>query len=340
MCPNWNIGGGVAGYSAIEVWDAAELDARSRISRRLPPPNDVHSYVLRDPAPRPGQQFWLTRHVIHQLGDLQLSRVSDRLGTRIRIGDPGMDYHCFVLPRAGRMSILQPGTADATEVHGIEGAIHRGRPGTQATTADGTVRLNLWVSTLRLEATLASCLQGTLRAPLTFTPRLDWSRGCGAALRRLVLHLAEELAAGGGIAGNPAAVAAFTDLFIHTALRGLPHNYSERLAHGAAGPTPRILRRAEEYLREHAAEPVRMEQVAQAAGCSLRTLQLAFRRFRESTPHAALRDARLDGARRDLASGNDSVAVVSRRWGFTNAGRFTAAYLRRFGERPVPAARR
>ena len=88
-------------------------------------------------------------------------------------------------------------------------------------------------------------------------------------------------------------------------------------------------------MRAHAESPLRMVDVAAAAGCSLRTLEASFRRAKGMTPIAALRAVRLDEARSALQRGGaGSVALVARRYGFTNAGRFAAAYLERFGEHP------
>lgn len=95
-------------------------------------------------------------------------------------------------------------------------------------------------------------------------------------------------------------------------------------------------------MRANAAVALRMEQVANAAGCSVRTLGAVYRRFRDTTPLAALHAIRLDQARealsRDAADG--SIIEVARRFGFTNSGRFNAAYSRRFGERPKETIRR
>ena len=111
----------------------------------------------------------------------------------------------------------------------------------------------------------------------------------------------------------------------------------DRVVGDPAGP-----RRAEEFMRANATVPIRMEDVAAAAGCSIRTLDAVFRRFRDTTPLAALHAIRLEQARAELSHGANSMSVVeiARSYGFTNAGRFAAEYRRRFGESPVETARR
>ena len=63
-------------------------------------------------------------------------------------------------------------------------------------------------------------------------------------------------------------------------------------------------------MRAHGAEPIRMEHVAAVAGCSLRTLEAVFNRFRDQTPLAALHRIRLDLVRDELAN-RSTEAVVS-----------------------------
>jgi transcriptional regulator GlxA family with amidase domain len=58
---------------------------------------------------------------------------------------------------------------------------------------------------------------------------------------------------------------------------------------------PGYVRRTEKFTRAKAVVPIRMERVATAAGCSIRTLIAVFRQFRETTPLAALHAIRLEG---------------------------------------------
>jgi transcriptional regulator GlxA family with amidase domain len=127
---------------------------------------------------------------------------------------------------------------------------------------------------------------------------------------------------------------------VHTALRGLPHNYAERLARQRDGALPACVQRAEAYFRSHAHQVVLMEDVAAAARCSVRALQRAFRRFRDTTPHAALERVRLELARTELTRSAATVKSVAGRYGFANAGRFAAAYAARFGESPSKTQRK
>ncbi|MEU4423337.1 AraC family transcriptional regulator [Actinoplanes sp. NPDC024001] len=101
---------------------------------------------------------------------------------------------------------------------------------------------------------------------------------------------------------------------------------------------PRAVRRAVAFIDEHAAEPITIDDIATAAGLSARGLQAAFARHRDTTPTGYLRRVRMERAHRDLQSGDrsrgDTVAVIARRWGFPNPGRFAAEYRDAFGHSP------
>ena len=73
----------------------------------------------------------------------------------------------------------------------------------------------------------------------------------------------------GGVGDNPVALASLTDLVMSLVLRGIPHNYLERLESGRLAAVPVYVRRAEDFMRANAAVVIRMEQVAAAAGCSV-----------------------------------------------------------------------
>ena len=328
-----------ASLITVDVRDPAEMDERSRVSRRLPGRNAAHCYSLRDPSLRRlSSRTLLTRMVIRSAGDLQLSHVKDRFGTAIEIIGAGMPAYCFGHVLAGRMAASVPGARPAcndgwAETGPGHGPIHGGEADTHLLTTDGTARTNLWVATARFDSALRAWLHEELTAPIVFAPTIDWTRGPGAGLRRLIAHAEAEFAVPGGMTTNEVELAAFTDLFVHAALRALPHSYTPHLTR-AETPAPVHLRRAEAYMQAHADAPMLLEEVAAAAGCSVRSLQRAFRQFRNTTPHAAIHAARLDRARAELMSGTDTLVAIGRRFGFSQTGRFAQAYARRFGSPP------
>lgn len=111
-------------------------------------------------------------------------------------------------------------------------------------------------------------------------------------------------------------------------------------------PVANRLRDAIRYVERHAAERPAVSEIAAACGLSQRGLQDVFARTLDSTPHRFLREHRLDRVRSELLRAGDDrspsadgVALVARKWGFTNPGRFATAYRERFGEDPAATRR-
>lgn len=100
-------------------------------------------------------------------------------------------------------------------------------------------------------------------------------------------------------------------------------------------PSPTAVRRALDYIDDHAHDDIGLLDIAAAAGLSPRGLQYAFRRSLGTTPLTHLRNTRLDLARRDLLTDDDrTVADIAYSYGFGNLGRFASDYRLRFGRLP------
>lgn len=120
------------------------------------------------------------------------------------------------------------------------------------------------------------------------------------------------------------------------------HEGPERRGLAVAPGNARLVA-ALEFVHEHAAEPITTTAIADAAGLSLRGLQHAFHQQFESTPSEYLRGVRLDRVRGELlaaAPSETTVSMIALRWGFAHSGRFSSAYVKRFGEYPAQTLRR
>lgn len=97
------------------------------------------------------------------------------------------------------------------------------------------------------------------------------------------------------------------------------------------------VRRAVAFVDANAHRHVSADDIADAAGLSVRAVQEGFQRTIGETPMTYLRNVRLDRVRADLVGADPdraSVTGIAERWGFGHLGRFAAAYRQRFGERP------
>ena len=325
----------------FDVYDPNELGAESSVTRRFPRDKTVHQYRLREPSLlRQRFDTPISRMATSTIGDLGISYVEDRFGTEAGIGGDGVNRFCFNIMLSGAMTFASNGP----EIVAADriGLVYRGLPGTRLLTSDANRRLNLWLDGAKLESALAARLDDHLRHALRFCPTVDWAVGIAASLQAQIGYIVRELARPDGIASNPVARASLGDLLRQMVLSAVPHNYSDRLSDPRRGAVPTYVYRAEDFMRAHAATALRLEEIALAAGCSVRALSQAYRTFRGITPLAALHAIRLDHVRAELqrSGGEVSTSVIARRYGFTNPARFAAAYRERFRETLAQTARR
>jgi AraC-like DNA-binding protein len=329
-------------FNRIEV-RPADIDLDGRFTRELAALSGIMSYRLRGRArfADPSEDV-TSMQAIRREGSLRSCYNVDHHGTDVSIIGGGQPHlFGFVRTLSGAMEMAEGPNGSAT-AHGAHGLILRGHAGTRIRSLGGTARVTLWIDVERFERMLAAELGEPARRPLIFTSTVDWDRGPAGAVWRLIAYLFQELRDPDGITGDPIARETFTDLLARTVLRRLPHNHSERLDRTPPTAIPRHLRQAEAFMHAAAAEPITLPDIAAAAGCSLGTLQAAFRRFRDTTPSEALREVRLRQVRDALRNADDDVSTrtIARRFGFTNPSRFIAAYGKRFGERPAETRRR
>jgi AraC-like DNA-binding protein len=318
------------------VRDPNEMDRRSLVSERFPRVSRAYKYRLRDRAlMRARFDRPIFSLAIAQVGSMLVSEGADRFATEITIeGEVETRFYFNVLCQGGLTAVRHGREAAGL---GSVGLATRAEPGVQFLTSDFSARSNLFIRAVELEAALTQMLDDRLREPLEFAASFDWGIGLAASVRRQLEFLIGELKRPDGLASNLIAVASATDLMHALVLGGIPHNHMARLEARRANATPAYVRRAEEFMRQHAGAPLRMAEVADAAGCGVRTLSEVFRRFRETTPLKAMHAIRLecvrDALRRDAT--DTSVANIARRFGFTNAARFAQSYRRRFAETPA-----
>ncbi len=179
-----------------------------------------------------------------------------------------------------------------------------------------------------------SLYQNECGQPLEFDGRIRLGSPQSMMLKSLFDHLVTFLVLSPNSLENPNVVACIGEHAARVLLSVVPHKYAK--SEQAAGPegTPRIVRNAEEYMRQFAGEPLTLARICAHAGCSLRALQSAFRQFRDTTPIKALHEIRLEGAHHDLKNDIAPVTQIAHKWGFSNPGRFSVSYRAKYGEYP------
>jgi AraC-like DNA-binding protein len=92
--------------------------------------------------------------------------------------------------------------------------------------------------------------------------------------------------------------------------------------------------RAVRWLRDHAAEPMRVTDLARQAGLSVSAFHRTFHAVTGSSPLQFQKQLRLQAARQLLVSGHGSVSQVAFDVGYESATQFNREYRRLFGRPP------
>ncbi|UVD60848.1 AraC family transcriptional regulator (plasmid) [Rhizobium sp. Pop5] len=251
-----------------------------------------------------------------------------------------VDKIAVFLPTAGNMTFVGGGKAiDSVPGKGlILESSHAG-----SSSIFGPRRhLCLFVDRAKMVTRLGNMFERTISGDIGFHPHFDLTAGPGLVLLQLVSNLHSGLSRGSLLQRSPLAVSSLCDAAIYLLLEACQHRYSDELARAAPAPAPRHVKRAIDFMQEHVAALPSLDDIAAAAGVSIRTLQQGFRQFKNTTPMSYLNDIRMLAVHRELceADANQAVADIALRWGFTHLGRFAGEYRKRFGQLPSQTLKR
>ncbi|MCP5084151.1 MAG: AraC family transcriptional regulator [Alphaproteobacteria bacterium] len=190
-----------------------------------------------------------------------------------------------------------------------------------------------------LEDRARSFHQNELQGRLQFSPVLDLNSPAGLLIVNLIEHIKTLAVYDAASMKNPLVTTNLKEHIISAVFEMLPHNYKEAQSCVIDCAVPKSVRRAEEYMRAFADQPVTVKVLASHAGCSERALHHAFKAFRQKTPMTVLRGIRLESAHDDLRSGDNTITDIVFKWGFSNPGRFSKLYAEKFGCKPSQTLR-
>jgi AraC-like DNA-binding protein len=337
-------------FAVLEVRDP-HLMAQS-LWESLPPRErallDERQFTAREWAPLDQRRFrmepesYLTQYCIANVGAVLAGRIADSCATEFRQRSPGVvDAVWITLFERGAGRVVLPGSDEPAIGNVAAGWTWDGDPGSSGASSDGASRLFLWLPARLLRQRLEVLVDGQRVESIAFQPVFDATRGAGGTVRRMAASLFAELEHSDTLLTNEVAIRSFEEHLALCLLLGLPHNYSERLYRQKAPAAPANVKRAEEFMRANACGPLTIEAIAKAAGCSVRALQLAFRRFRSTTPMAALQRIRLEATRTEVlrAERAQSLARIAAEYGFSNPSRFAQLFRRTYGAYPSHALR-
>jgi len=181
-----------------------------------------------------------------------------------------------------------------------------------------------------------------ITTPLVFDMKIPVRDGAGATLNTLLHMTADLVNRDPEILKNTLLLDRLEEMILIGLLTACPHNYSIRFEAGGPGIAPRHVRKVEEYIYAHSAEPVTLIDLAELTGVSVRSIHNAFRSFRGYSPIAFLKSVRMARVRERLlaAEPEDTVTSIALECGFGHLGRFSADYRRRYGEAPCETLKR
>ena len=173
---------------------------------------------------------------------------------------------------------------------------------------------------------------------LVFQPNISMQSGVLSELRRVVGVMLKTPEDGDG--DTQKARAAFESAIALSLLLTVPSNVSHLLRRSGDIVAPGYVNRALDFMRHNLFEEVTIEDIADAAGCTPRNLQLTFRNVFGELPMRRLRKLRLEYAKRQLQGcASESVTQIAVSLGYSNTGRFSKDYQLMFGTKPSQALR-
>jgi AraC-like DNA-binding protein len=141
---------------------------------------------------------------------------------------------------------------------------------------------------------------------------------------------------------SPRVAAQTEKLLLCLILDALQSNYTSALRGGLMPVMPGHLKRAEAWIEQNYAHQFSPEDLASAAGVSMRTLFATFRAYRGMSPMTYVRGVRLDKARYMLLNPVESrrgVTDIALSCGLSHLSRFARDYRERFGQLPSETLR-
>ncbi|MEJ2865629.1 AraC family transcriptional regulator [Actinomycetospora flava] len=194
---------------------------------------------------------------------------------------------------------------------------------------------------------VAAELSGLDPETVAFTSAAPVSPALADYWGRLSTHVYDDVLSSDALMGAPLVRSNTMRHLATTLISTFPNTALDVLMDPAASDPgnaePATVRRAVEFMDAHAHEDIGLTEIADAARIGARSLQLAFRRHRDSTPLEYLRRVRLESAHRDLLAGDptrgDRVETIAARWGFGHPGRFSVIYREHYGRSPSATLR-
>lgn len=207
--------------------------------------------------------------------------------------------------------------------------------------SEDSAQICIKISKAAVETELEALLGHPVATDVRFDLGVDLTTPTAASWLGLVRLLIEEVDRPGGLLERSATHREHLEkLLINGLLYLQNHDYRDALLSPEPPARPRTVKRVIDLIETNPEVNYTISDLARHAGVGARRLQISFQEAVRTSPIGYLRKVKLEHARQDLLSGDDSVMTVAYRWGFNHAGRFSTYYRQTYGESPSDTARR
>jgi AraC-like DNA-binding protein len=287
-------------------------------------------------GPLPDASSFSFTHRIRRLGPITVLDADFHEGVWVNGGDVRPHYHVTV-------PVSNSAAGNDISVTAAPGPVAVYRAEGKASVSGYAGRLlAVMIDRYAVEEALADALGRAIIPHIDFQPHMATTTHAVQSWIALVSVFTEQLFHARSVLHQPMVAMPFAESVIRGFLLATDHSYRAAFAGAVSDPPPRAIRAAIDVIESEAHLPLTVSALAARTHVSTRSLQQGFRTYVGTTPMGYLRDVRLRRARQDLRDSDpsvDKVASVALRWGFTNLGRFAAAYARRYGESPAVTLR-
>jgi len=257
-------------------------------------------------------------------------------GTEIRVDVSQLGFFLIELPLSGESTTY---CGDRSVLSGPGQAVVVGPYQQFATewTADCS-KLLIKLESSAMESYLSTLLGRRQIRALDFDMEMRLTTGPSTSLMRIICWILDELDQPDSLLNvTPLAKLQFQHVLMWTLLHCQPNNYSEELRARELPQVPQYVLQTRKYIQQHYRETIDLDELVEHAKVSERTLLEGFKRYHGVSPMKLLKLTRLDYvhlALKEARPEKNNVTEIALAYGFTQPGKFSAAYKERFGESP------
>jgi len=199
----------------------------------------------------------------------------------LRMDFPDCEFAAQVFAVAGTCEARTKGVSGT--IDSTSGIVISPGEALTVTNCSDCARLILRLEPLALANKLTAITGQSCHLPLKLNPRHDSTLPRAKALREHFLFLVDTVGESAVPLPQPA-IDEFEETLLVMFLHANRHNYSHLLEGAPAESASWQVRRAEEFIAAHAGRAISLEELAEIAGVSVRSLFRSFRKMRGYTP--------------------------------------------------------